>query len=545
MSSTNNNTPRRRLVIYEYEEDPNVGSNSNNGGTSSTTPAAAAAGRAYHVFCGGGAPEIREIAAYIANAERNKEQQQQQRWPTSTTINKILSDLFLPVGYPATVRAGYLEYQVYDSIQGLCSYLRGVLCSAAVLEAAGVGNAEATALAAATTWALKDGLAMAGGLLYSYAVSDKLDAHVKEFRLFADIINDVGFLFDMMAPWCGPKYFFQVSSAAVLCKTMCGISAGATKGSITQHFAMAGNMADVNAKESTQETMVSLTGMLLGIYAARTLQSYSNEKSSSVTIPAAIINWTIFTVLTLIHIWANWKGVTLLRMRTLNRARAEICLSKVIQQMCAAGIDKEEQDGDDKIGLLSTTTASLAQLIPSPDQVHESLLYSVGKVFVPGRLKLGVPLTTILQRSEDAARNFLVQSASAATQRYAVTLTQDGNNHVLVSLLVGSSSRDELKAYVHASILMQLAQLRMLDNDKRDAAAAAAAVEGKIRDLSSRIVAQLFGNDDDDNDCPIIEALRQKGWDVDGRFYLGFSRRRSQWTAVVADAAEDDSKKDN
>jgi hypothetical protein len=44
--------------------------------------------------------------------------------------------------YPDTVADGYLEYQIYDSIQGLCSYLRGVVSTSAVLMAAGVGDAE-------------------------------------------------------------------------------------------------------------------------------------------------------------------------------------------------------------------------------------------------------------------------------------------------------------------------------------------------------------------------------------------------------------------
>ena len=51
--------------------------------------------------------------------------------------------------YPNSVREGYLEYQIYDSLQGLCSYLRGVVSTSAVLTAAGVGDSEATAMSAA------------------------------------------------------------------------------------------------------------------------------------------------------------------------------------------------------------------------------------------------------------------------------------------------------------------------------------------------------------------------------------------------------------
>lgn len=51
--------------------------------------------------------------------------------------------------YPQSVNDGYIQYQFYDSLQGLCSYLRGVVSTSAVLTAAGVGNSDASALSAA------------------------------------------------------------------------------------------------------------------------------------------------------------------------------------------------------------------------------------------------------------------------------------------------------------------------------------------------------------------------------------------------------------
>ncbi len=42
-----------------------------------------------------------------------------------------------------------MQYQIYDSIQGLSSYLRGVVSTSAVLQVAGVGSSKADALSAA------------------------------------------------------------------------------------------------------------------------------------------------------------------------------------------------------------------------------------------------------------------------------------------------------------------------------------------------------------------------------------------------------------
>ena len=112
---------------------------------------------------------------------------------------------------------------------------------------------------------------------------------------------------------------------------MCGIAAGATKSSITQHFAVRGNIADLNAKEGTQETLVSLVGMLLGIIMARCLrvlddEEGTNNKSMS---SSEFFSWVMFLVLTLVHVWANYLGVKMLRLRTLNRERTETAFAEM------------------------------------------------------------------------------------------------------------------------------------------------------------------------------------------------------------------------
>ncbi len=68
-----------------------------------------------------------------------------------------LRKTFLPADYPHSVRPEYLQYQVLDSIQGLCSYLRAVLTAKSVLQGVGVGSAEASALEAAFIWMMRDG----------------------------------------------------------------------------------------------------------------------------------------------------------------------------------------------------------------------------------------------------------------------------------------------------------------------------------------------------------------------------------------------------
>jgi len=467
-----------RFVVQEFDEEPPP--------VASSDASSAAACIEY---------QVSSLDGRIVIEEQTTSHDLKKQRKAAHALKKILFDLFLPIGYPKTVQDGYLEYQLYDSLQGLCSYLRGVLCTAAVLEAAGVGDTNATALSAALIWASRDGLAMLGGLAYSYFASRSFDAHVKEFRLFADVINDVGFLLDMLAPVFGRQHLLLVSSAAVLCKTLCGISAGATKSSITQHFAVAGNMADLNAKEATQETAVSLLGMILGIKAARYMQTYEQGGADSASQESTMmyLNWTIFMVLTVIHVWANWVGVKLLRMRTLNRARADLVLSDILTEVCSC---TREKMLDDKARV---RLRLVVEQLPPPTQVNESILVSAYDILFSGSLTLGVPLVRVLKQRQEKVLAML-KTLTSNGDKYAVAIN-DSNNRVLVSVLVGANARDELKAYLHASAL------------------------ARCKDYScARAVECLF--DDDDF---LVKELCKKGWDTE-RFYFGFTRRRSRLT---------------
>lgn len=107
----------------------------------------------------------------------------------------------LPVNYPHSVRPEYLQYQLHDTLQALCSYLRGVLSTRAVLQGIGVGSASASPLAAAMVWVLKDGLGMLAGLILAAVASEEMDSNLKVWRLVADIANDVGLTLGTCLRW--------------------------------------------------------------------------------------------------------------------------------------------------------------------------------------------------------------------------------------------------------------------------------------------------------------------------------------------------------
>ncbi|CAM9875912.1 unnamed protein product, partial [Phaeothamnion confervicola] len=273
-----------------------------------------------------------------------------------------------------SVREEYATYQFWDTVQALCSYLRGVLSTAAVLDAAGVGEGGASALAAAVVWVLRDGFGMAGSLIFAWAVGGRMDADIKAWRLFADVINDVGLMLDMLAPVAAfRQHLAIVSSLGTVCKAMCGVAAGCTKASITAHLALRANTADVSAKESAQETAVTLIGILVGVQFARWLGgdgsggdygSCGGDGGIDVGVLGgtggrhAFGAWGMFLLLTALHVYANHCGVSALNLTTVNEQRARIlvaafahhCLESVGTAAAADGAADTAGSGDGYAG---------------------------------------------------------------------------------------------------------------------------------------------------------------------------------------------------
>jgi hypothetical protein len=68
-----------------------------------------------------------------------------------------------------------------------------------------------------------------------------------------------------------------------VCKTLCGVCASVTKPLITNHFAKTktGNQADLNAKENSQETFVTLLGLALGALLTKLTESESDNENEN------------------------------------------------------------------------------------------------------------------------------------------------------------------------------------------------------------------------------------------------------------------------
>lgn len=138
------------------------------------------------------------------------------------------------------------------------------------------------------------------------------------YRLLADVLNDFAFILDCLSPAFPKAIRVVILSFSSVLRALCGVAAGSAKASLSAHFARWGNLGELNAKDSSQETVISLLGMLAGSLVV-----------SWVTTPIA--TWTTLMLLLSIHLETNRRAVRAVSMRSLNRQRATLVHNELMR----------------------------------------------------------------------------------------------------------------------------------------------------------------------------------------------------------------------
>lgn len=111
----------------------------------------------------------------------------------------------------------------------------------------------------------------------AYAFGSSLVPEAKTYRFLADVLNDAAVILDTISPLlASPFLSFRIPGLRIsaLClsaslRALCGIAAGGSKAAITLHFASpangSGDVGDLNAKDSSKETVLALLGMLVRV----------------------------------------------------------------------------------------------------------------------------------------------------------------------------------------------------------------------------------------------------------------------------------------
>ncbi|XP_066596707.1 uncharacterized protein [Prorops nasuta] len=236
----------------------------------------------------------------------------------------ILKDIFLPQGFPNSVHHDYVPYQIWDTVQAFASTIMGTLTTHSIMKGVGVGESAATPLAAAITWILKDGTGMIGRIIFAWWNGTALDGQCKKWRLFADILNDIAMGIELLIP------YFSSHSVFILCitsamKSVVGVAGGATRAALTQHQALQNNLADVSAKDGSQETCVNLVASFF----VRDLCGFDVRMGISFS---EILKRKLITLNQIKYVWGFFQNQNYLIFSNLQKRTIYVVLNKNVEQ---------------------------------------------------------------------------------------------------------------------------------------------------------------------------------------------------------------------
>ncbi|OGM41795.1 DUF647 domain protein [Aspergillus bombycis] len=411
------------------------------------------------------------------------------------SLTSLLVDVFLPAGYPHSVSDDYVPYQIFDSLQAFSSSIAGLLSSRAVLQGVGVGNADASPTAALLLHILQDTSGRIATILFAHRVGTALEPECKMYRLAADVFNDAAMILDCLSPMI-PAGFGRVtvlSTAGVL------------------RACVASQEAAPRQKDSSQETIISLIGMLVGSFVVSRVTSYS-------------ATWISLVMLLTMHLSLNYAAVRSVQMTSLNRQRANIVFSTLLES--DTDLDIANFNPTDRAGPDLKHNRATQWRIPTPAQVSKqekifetdgilkwcsapSTQYKLGSCRIgvsleqflapsatrtgPGSLKTSTPMSHLssLFRSEDYLL-FLHRNRQAWDAR--------------ILLKTSSTTQSQLKAWVHALLAARVLCSSTEEKRTQDST--------EIEYISHTISKTLTFLNEKSRVAQYMSALTQAGWDL-------------------------------
>lgn len=186
-----------------------------------------------------------------------------------------------------------------------------MLANRAILEGLGVGDSSSSATYALLLTVLKDAMSRLATIAFAHRFGLAIEPECKSYRFLADVFNDSAFFLDLVSPALEGVPKAVVLSTAEALRALCGVAAGASKAALSSHFAKQDNLAELNAKEASQETAIGLIGLLVGTIVVKLVENR---------------NAVFYLMITLVfvHLMMNYLGVRAVTLRTLNRQRATI-----------------------------------------------------------------------------------------------------------------------------------------------------------------------------------------------------------------------------
>lgn len=372
-------------------------------------------------------------------------------------VESAIRSTFLPSGYPIRTPPGYLKYSIWSWIQDFSTQLRSVLATQRVLEGVGVGREGATALSAVMNYLVRDGCGMAASLLFTSAASSRFRTDVKRWRIFADLMVDLGITLEVTAVLVPRALFLPMISVGNMCKAMCGVAAGACGGSINLHWAKGSDISDINAKFGAQHTATGALGLM---FAALFARSVDHVKSLHL--------WTLYTSLTILHIIANMQCMRIIAFDYCNTARMNLLLREFFQ--CWPQPSQKE--------FLVPPVLS----IPAKAAKSEPLFFGGTGKYRKGPSDVHIAFGVTFNEFWEQSGKSWTQFNECVHNKDNYLISSGGKKHgghpcVVVSFLSNVTPLQETKAYFHANLLG--VELQKLTENPDEASRVEAETEAK------------------------------------------------------------------
>jgi len=371
----------------------------------------------------------------------------------------------------------YPDRDVQDSLQAFSSSIAGLLSSRAVLSSVGVGDSSASPTAALLLSIVQESAGRVATIVFAWRFGTSLEPECKMYRLLADILNDFAFVLDCLSPAFPKSVRVLILSFSSVLRALCGVAAGSAKASLSAHFARWGNLGELNAKDSSQETVISLMGMLVGSLVVQWITS-------------PIATWTTLIFLLSVHLEMNRRAVRAVSVRSLNRQRANLVYHSLRRGHVPSPEEVSSQEriferpgvlraADDRVLGYCTFGASLSSYFRTISPPNSS----TGSTKLPGSV-----LQKLLHPFGDKKYVLWYDPISLSKQV-----------HVHICLKQDASQSDQLAGWWHA---LALAEASMRDIYAVDEKAESSSLLDRTMDDVSGLMARN------------AKALEDAGWDL-------------------------------
>lgn len=420
------------------------------------------------------------------------------RLGSSVEAMQSLVNIFLPTGYPHSVKSDYLDYQIYDSFQAFSSSIASLFANRAVLSAVGVGDESASSTSALFMKIIQDTVGRLGTILFAWRLGSTLEPECKKYRYMADLVNDGATVFDCISPMFPGSRNFKVALLCMsgLLRSICGVMAGGSRAALTQHFTdpHKGSIADVNAKDQSQETVITLMGMLTGSVIVGIVQGDGLQM------------WMAVIILLSLHLYTNYQAVSHVVMTTLNRQRANIVFSDIISCLDSirqtAHTDVESEVSVSRL-LLTPRKASFKERILEGDGLLRWYDNASSKVSRSDKIIGFGKFASFLSVVKHLPSGSTINEILEITGRHGYiisfyTLSHTGRATVQICLANGAPKSADARAWVHGLLIAK----EVFDGKS--------ALDGlEVIRSTEKIVSELF------DQLNIEASLALVGWDLD------------------------------